>query len=111
MKVFLTSYATKRFHEVQRDLSVSAIRRGIGNILSYTKQDLLSTGYYQQNKEILDEICGAGYWAWKPFFIIEALKHLRNGDVLFYCDAGSLLLESPEPLVRLCVESASGVMA
>src|SRR5207249_4319605 len=68
VKVFLTSYATERFESVRRDLNASAIQWAIANILSFTQGDLHATAYYQQNRGILDEVCGAGYWAWKPFF-------------------------------------------
>ena len=88
-KVFLVSYATDRFESVRRDLNSSAIEMGISNILSYSPDDLHGSTFYQLNREILDAECGAGYWAWKPYFILEALEHLKEGDVLFYCDAGS----------------------
>jgi len=110
MRVYLTSYATERFQGVQCDLNVSAIQFGIPNILSYTDLDLRSSEYYGQNRSILDEVCGAGYWAWKPYFIIEALSHLQDDDILFYCDAGSLFVASPDPLIELCSRHPQGII-
>ena len=109
-KVFLVSYATDRFGCVRRDLNSSAIEMGISNILSYSTDDLHGSTFYQINRKILDAECGAGYWAWKPYFILEALKHLEEGDVLFYCDAGSMFVLPPLPLIDLCRQSASGVI-
>jgi hypothetical protein len=31
---------------------------------------------------------GCGFWAWKPFVIIEAMNHCAPGDILIYSDAG-----------------------
>jgi hypothetical protein len=32
---------------------------------------------------------GFGYWLWKPYIVLEALKELRYGDFLFYVDGRS----------------------
>lgn len=109
-KTYLTSYATERFYPVQSDLNRSAIDHGISNILSFHEADLKESAYYESNRSILDEVCGAGYWAWKPHFVLKALEHLQEGDVLFYCDAGSMFVDSPEPLVKLCASHPQGIV-
>ncbi|MBD2551056.1 hypothetical protein H6G65_15980 [Microcystis elabens FACHB-917] len=109
-KVHLVSYATGRFKVVRNNLNDSAREYGIDNIVSYDDSDLHSTDYYLQNKEILDEDCGAGYWAWKPYFILSTFRRLRDGDILLYCDAGSLLIGSPEPLLKLAARHPSGII-
>jgi hypothetical protein len=109
-QVYLTSYATDRFASVQRELNDSAIKWGIPNILAYRESDLKASDYYQQNRSILDEICGGGYWAWKPYFILQALDHLDENDILFYCDAGSQFVDSPEPLIQLCANHPQGIV-
>jgi hypothetical protein len=109
-RIYLTSYATERFVPVQCDLNMSAIRWGIPNILTYREGDLHGSDYYNQNRSILDEACGAGYWAWKPFFVLQALDHLAEGDILFYCDAGSMFVDSPAPLIRLCEGHPQGMI-
>jgi len=109
-RVYLTSYATERFAKVQQDLNISAIKNGICNIITYQESDLKKSDYYQKNRSILDEVCGAGYWAWKPYFILEALHHLEENDILFYCDSGSAFLQSPMPLIKLCEEHSQGMI-
>jgi hypothetical protein len=109
-RVYLTSYATERFESVQRDLNASAIQWGVPNILTYREVDLKSSDYYQRNRSILNEVCGAGYWAWKPYFILQALEHLKENDILFYCDAGSMFVASPEPLIQLCANHPQGMI-
>jgi hypothetical protein len=111
-QLFLVSYATDQFQRVRCELNASAIEVGIpkSNILSYSLDDLHGSAFYRENREILDAVCGAGYWAWKPYFILEAMTQLDDGDALFYCDAGSLFAASPAPLIDLCLRSDSGVV-
>lgn len=110
MTVYLTSYATPDFEGVRHELNVSAARFGISNHFSYTKADLHSSEFYRQNRSILDEICGAGYWAWKPHFILEAMGNLQDGDILFYCDAGTAFIEAPTPLIDIGKSAPLGVV-
>src|SRR4051794_35427337 len=110
MRVFLVSYATPRFENVQRELVASAVEWNIRNILSYDESYLHGTEFYAANKELLDELCGAGFWAWKPFLILEALSHIDEGDILFYCDAGSAFVASPDALIELCRKDSQGLI-
>jgi hypothetical protein len=109
-RTFLVSYATDRFERVRQELNESASRFGISHLLSYCEKDLRSSSYYEQNRSILAEVCGAGYWAWKPYFILQAMGHLGEGDILFYCDAGSQFIDSPGPLIDLCSSTAHGMV-
>lgn len=107
---FLVSYATERFKAVRHELNQSAWKFGISNILSFDDDDLHASDYYQYNKSILDETCGAGYWAWKPYFILKAMEQLGDGDILFYCDAGSMFVDNPAPLIQLAVQQPQGIL-
>lgn len=109
-KLFLVSYATDQFQSVRRELNASAIEVGISTTLSYSLDDLHASAFYRENKTILDAVCGAGYWAWKPYFILQAMQQLSEGDILFYCDAGSLFIDSPGPLVDICNSAARGIV-
>ena len=31
---------------------------------------------------------GFGYWIWKPYILLRKLRNVRDGDIVFYCDAG-----------------------
>jgi hypothetical protein len=53
-----------------------------------TEKGLKTTDFYKNNKYILDMPRGCGYWLWKPFIILEALKKINDGDVIFYIDCG-----------------------
>ena len=58
------------------------------------REDLLETDFYKQNKELLDMPKGSGYWVWKPYLILEALKTMEPDDILVYLDSGDLITRS-----------------
>jgi hypothetical protein len=109
-KAHLVSYATKNFEMVRQELNASARQFGISEVLSYSSEDLYNSEYYRRNRSILDETCGAGCWAWKPYFILQAIERLSEGDILFYCDAGSLFIDSPSPLIDICNSATHGIV-
>lgn len=111
MAVHLINYATDNFLKYQAELNESARKYGINSIFSYTQQDLINTEFYEQNKEILMLARGAGFWLWKPYFILKTLYQLNNDDILIYADSGSLFLDSPEVLIDICRKNQTGIVA
>jgi len=62
-----------------------------GNIdesIAWQRPQILDTPFYSQNKSILDEPRGAGFWSWKPYIILQTLKNVNKGDWVIYCDVG-----------------------
>lgn len=55
---------------------------------SWTRKELLQTNFYRQNKYLLDQPRGAGYWLWKPYIILETLKQVNKNDWVVYSDVG-----------------------
>jgi hypothetical protein len=49
---------------------------------------------------------GYGYWIWKPFVVSHLLRELPDGDILFYCDAGSELSRYGLPVLQQMLISA-----
>lgn len=44
---------------------------------------------------------GAGYWLWKPYFILHTLKNeILNDEVLFYSDSGVVFIDSFEDILN-----------
>jgi len=63
-------------------------------ILLYTEKELPKETQEKCEKiiEITNNKRGYGYWTWKPIIILEIIiNKLDDGDILFYCDAGSHL--------------------
>ena len=88
MKVILLSYATKEYSLARKLLNFTGRLCGADKIIALSRKDLVKTGFYQQHKSILDQPRGAGYWLWKPYYILETLKKLEENDILIYADAG-----------------------
>lgn len=103
-KLYLISYATNNFKKKQIRLNNSAKRFGIKNIISYTEKDIIKTKFYKKYKHILDCKRGAGHWLWCPFLIYKTLSKINDGDLLIYSDAGTIFVNSPNPLLKLCIK-------
>ena len=101
VKLYLISYANKKFLKNQKRLNKSADKFGIKNIISYQEDDLKKTKFYRKYKHILDQSQGAGYWLWKPFFIYKTMKQIDDNDILIYSDSGAIFVNSPMPLLKL----------
>ena len=55
--------------------------------------DKLSYEFQRKNAEILSMKRGGGYWVWKPYIILEALKSINYGEYLIYTDAGLIYID------------------
>ena len=65
MKRHLVSYADENFVEQQEFLH-RIHKEGFAHH-PYTRKNLVKTKFYQENKELLDQSKGAGWWLWKPY--------------------------------------------
>lgn len=55
------------------------------DVISFGEGDL--TFFKEENKEIMAMKRGNGYWSWKPYVVLEAMK--KGYKYVAYCDAGS----------------------
>lgn len=102
MNLFHISFSDKSFYKSQQELVKSALRFGINNTIIYNDLWLRNQiSFYDQNKTILQQKRGAGFWLWKPFIILDALKKINENDVLIYTDSGSLFINSITDLINL----------
>lgn len=65
----------------------SALANGCDTATIYRPTDI-DQDFMWENREILSQKRGAGYWLWKSFFIDLALKKMKYGEFLVYADAG-----------------------
>jgi len=54
----------------------------------YTDDDLKKSATYKDNRVIFDAVKGGGYWAWKPWVILQAIESANEGDIVLYQDCG-----------------------
>jgi hypothetical protein len=106
MKVVLTNLSNQVFAESRQRLNDSARQFGINDILSWDFEDLKKTAFYKQHQAMLDQPKGLGYWAWKPYLVLEAFNKISEGDVLIYSDCGHEIIADLQPLIDICHHSA-----
>jgi hypothetical protein len=110
MRIVLTNLSNHLFEESRLRLNESAARIGMNEIRSYDFEQIRGTPFYQQNREILNHPTGMGFWLWKPFIVLEALKSLPEDSIVVYCDSGIEIIASLEPLLTICSEGSPIVL-
>jgi len=87
MNTFFLNYANSKFFEAQANSVHCAEIAGFENIFPKRFEDIPWT-FYLHYKEILNQDRGAGCCLWKPFFILDIMRHqMRFGDFLLYMDS------------------------
>ncbi len=56
--------------------------------IAWTRDDFLESRFYKNNKKILDQTRGAGFWSWKPYLILKTLDMVAKNDWVVYSDIG-----------------------
>jgi hypothetical protein len=94
MKYSFITFSNEKYEKKQQEL-INYVKfmhnKGsslFANIIGYNANWLKKTDFYKSNKLILDMERGAGFWLWKPFIILETLKNINDGDIVFYIDCG-----------------------
>ncbi len=105
---YLINYANKGFYKSQKMNSISGISAGFDSVIQYREKDI-DNEFAKKNHKILDQIRGAGYWLWKPYFIYETLKKTNNGDIIFYSDSGAKFIKLIEPILKKIEVANNGV--
>lgn len=88
-KLIFVTYADGTYERNLRWNGLCArIFLGADKTFLFRRDDLESSDTYHQHSEIFDAPRGAGYWAWKPYFILRALHEAQPGDIVIYHDCG-----------------------
>ena len=89
MDIHFVTYSDEVYKD--RQVGLNNIAKGeFDKVHSYDREWLVGTDFYKENRDILDEERGNGYWLWKPYIILETLKKVNDGDVVFYLDCGDV---------------------
>jgi hypothetical protein len=102
MKTVLTTLSNKLYIESRLRLNDSALKYGFDEVASYDFDDLKGTAFFEENKKLLLNPRGLGYWIWKPYILSETLKKVSEGDIVVYCDAGIEIIRNVAPLFEIC---------
>lgn len=84
---YFITYSDQPFRKMQAWGCGNAAAVGFHRIINYTREWLIGTKFFEDNSEILNMSRGGGYWLWKPFIILETMKQMQDGEVVFYCDS------------------------
>jgi len=88
MKLHLLTYADDMFKPMQNMLVEHSKSIGIfDTIYTRNRSHLIETDFYKKNQYILDKKQGGGLCAWKPYYILDTLARMDQGDILLYIDS------------------------
>jgi len=65
----------------------SALNYGCNSSVVF-RENHIDRDFFEANKSVLEDERGAGFWLWKPYFILQQLNRSENGDIIIYTDAG-----------------------
>ena len=73
----------------QNVLNASAMENAnIDEVIAWTRDDIIDTSFYHNNRDLLNEERGAGFWSWKPYIILQTLDSIGKDDWVIYSDIG-----------------------
>ncbi len=104
MATLLINYADAGYYQAQKlNTQSGLLTGGLGRAIAFGRQHL-DPGFVARNRAVLSRRNGAGMWLWKPYIVVQALRHaMAEGDVLFYADSGCHFVRAVQPLVDLCL--------
>lgn len=97
----LINYAHGSHKQAQERNTKSGFEHGFDKVIQYG-QNSLDPNFRKEYACILVFEKGAGYWLWKPWIILDALKKAKDDDIIFYCDSGAEFISDITPLIELC---------
>lgn len=87
-KIYLVTFANGNiYEESQQNINNTISIANIDEHIMWNLDKLKNTNFYKENKKLLDIEIGNGYWAWKPYIILEELSKINDDDTLIYMDA------------------------
>lgn len=111
MKRIHVAFANDKFLKSLDILEQTSLNIGkVDKFIRYRPEDLQRDDFWSENQCILSEPLGAGYWIWKPFIILQAMKLIEDGDIVLYTDAGMRVIDCLNPLFEITKTSKDNRM-
>jgi hypothetical protein len=104
MKKILVTFGTQTWYNAKAKLIQSAKQFGLNGCVDYDETKI-EQSFYDENKEIFKYRRGFGYWLWKPYIILKTLEQVDDGDIVFYSDSGSIIVNKFDDLFERCVQN------
>lgn len=81
-------------------LRQSAMIHGVDEVTVYTPNQLDEFYLLSILTPLIKNSRGYGWWAWKPYIVMDAFRSAKDGDILIYSDAGQQLVASVQPVIN-----------
>lgn len=89
MRIHFVTFATPAFRGRQVLLNVSARLFGqVDELHVWSQARLEKDGFIDRYQELFLDSKGFGWYAWKPYIILQALQSAKEGDLVIYQDVG-----------------------
>ena len=98
------SYATPNYSQAAKLLAKTARRVGNLETRVYTPEHSAVRKLAHDHPAIMSAKRGAGYWLWKPFIVLDAMRGLPDGTPVLYTDVAMTFIADPAPLLALAKE-------
>lgn len=76
----------------------SALANGCDTATICNPQNI-DSDFMWENRDILSQKRGSGFWLWKSYFIDRELAKMKDDDYLVYCDAGVELVNNVNHII------------
>lgn len=115
MKIHLISYGDEHYTSQIEFFKETAIASSFFDDIKVYGTEIIDNDFYARFQTLLNYPKGGGYYIWKPYLIKKILDNLPDGDILIYCDAGSMIniaaKECMDEYINVLVKSATGSIA
>ena len=111
MKI-LFNYAHNGFYRSQEYNSLTGKQiGGFDKVFQFRLKDI-DDEFYIQNRHILDQPRGAGYWLWKYYFADMLVNDstISENDYIFYSDSGCYFVSSVQNLIDIMERDNISIM-
>jgi len=111
MKKVHCAFADSVFERSLQLCEKTSIQIGdVDQFFAYRPDDLRADNFLDAYRHILEQQPGAGWWAWKPFVILQTMKQTNPGDIVLYTDAGVSIVENLDILFEMTAKAKDNRM-
>ena len=95
------TFGSARYAAALRRIAGEAAATGaFASVRAFMPEDI-APAYAAAHADVLSAPRGAGFWLWKPYFVLRVLGELAEGELLMWADAGCEFRASPAPYLAL----------
>ncbi len=98
--VHFVTFGTKRYVRPIKLQKRNALKFGAKMHLAYDENSPAVVAARAENAGIFSQKRGYGFWLWKPYVILDALRKIPQGDYIVYVDAGVAPVADMSPIIR-----------